>query len=253
MARTDYSYIGSGRILARRRALANSAFFELGNCSALALAVETETKQLRDFRSPGGGTYNRVDRITGVNLNITAHDLSPQNLSLALYGTTAAVVGGPVTDELAVGVKGQYVGLKGQPSAITSVAPATTGTAYVAGTDYEYRNGQLYILPGGNIPAPTGGTANIKVTYTQRKGDLVQALVAAAPELEFLFMGLNEADSGSAVQVRIWRGKLGPAANLPLIGDDYAALEMTGAVLADSSQAAGISQYFQTFVEDTTA
>lgn len=251
--RTDYSYIGSGRILARRRALVGSAFFELGNCSALSLAVETETKTLRDSRSPGGGTYNRVDRITGVNLSITAHDLSPQNLSLALYGTTSAVTAAAITDELAIGVKGQYVGLKGQPASITSVSPSPTGTAYVAGTDYEFRNGQLFILPGGTVAAPSGSTPNLKVTYQQKKGDLVQALITAAPELEFLFMGLNEADSGSAVQVRIWRGKLGPAANLPLIGDEYAGLEMTGAVLADSSQPTGVSQYFQTFVEDTTA
>ncbi len=69
--RTDYSYIGSGRILVRRRNVAGAGFVEMGNCSALALAVESEVKQLRDFRAPGGGTYNRVDRITAVNVSLT--------------------------------------------------------------------------------------------------------------------------------------------------------------------------------------
>jgi len=250
--RTDYSYIGSGRILARRRNVAGAAFFELGNCSALGIAVETERKQLRDFRQPGGGIYNQVDRITAVNLTLTAHDLSPMNLALATNGTTSAVATGPVTDELALAVKGQYVGLKGQPSAITSVSPAASGTAYVAGVDYVFQNGGLFIPAASAIAAATGNTPNIKVTYAQKKGSLVQALVTASPELEFMFLGLNEADSGSAVTVNVWRSKLAPAQNLALIGDDYAALEMTGSVMADSSQPAGISQHFQTFVEDNT-
>lgn len=250
--RTDYSYLGSGRILARRRALAGSGFFELGNCSALAIAVESEAKSLRDFRQPGGGTYNRVDRVTGVNVSLTAHDLSPLNLALSLYGNAEAVVAGPVTDELALAVKGSYLRLEGAPSAITSVSPATTGTSYIAGVDYVFQNGALYIPATSNIALPTGNTPNVKVTYTGQKGHLVQALTAAAPELEFMFLGLNEADSGSAVQVNIWRARLGPAANLPLIGDEYAALEMTGAALSDSSRPQGTSQYFQAFIADTT-
>ena len=91
------------------------------------------------------------------------------------------------------------------------------------------------------------------MTYTDRKGNLVQALAAAAAELELVFLGLNEADSGSLVTVRAWRAKFGPASSVPLIGDDYASLEMTGALLADASKVGGESQYFQTFVEDTTA
>lgn len=250
--RTDYSYLGSGRILARRRALVGSGFLELGNCSALSIAVESEVKQLRDFRQPGGGTYNRVDRITGVNISLTAHDLSPLNLALALYGSSEAVVAGAVTDELTLAAKGSYARLEGSPSAITSVSPAGTGAAYVAGTDYIFQHGALYIPATSNITAPTGNTPNIKVTYAGNKGALIQALTMSAPELEFMFLGLNEADSGSPMRVDIWRARLGPAANLPLIGDEYAALEMTGAALSDSSKPAGTSQYFQAFVADLT-
>ena len=253
MARTDYSYIGSGRILARKRGSAE-AYREIGNCSALTLGVETETKSLRDFRSPGGGTYNQVDRITAVTLAMTAHDLSPENLALALYGTTEAVAGGTVTSEQAVAYKGGYVVLDGNPSAVASISPLPSGTAYVAGTDYVLQHGAIYIPPGSSIPAPaTPTTPNVAVTYTDRKGNVVQALAAAAAELELVFLGLNEADSGSMVTVRAWRAKFGPASSIPLIGDDYASLEMTGALLADASKVGGESQYFQAFVEDTTA
>lgn len=252
MARTDYSYIGSGRILARRRGSA-TAFRELGNCSALTLGVETEVKQLRDFRSPGGGTYNQVDRITAVTLAVTAHDLSPENIALALYGSTEAVAGGTVTEEAAVAYKGGYVVLEGNPSAVAAIEPAGGGTPYVAGTDYVLQHGAIFIPAASAIPAPSNPTTpNIEVTYTDRKGNMVHALTNAAEELELVFLGLNEADSGSHYTVRVWRAKFGPTQSIPLIGDDYAALEMTGAALADGSKLGGESQYFQTFVEDTT-
>lgn len=252
MARTDYSYIGSGRILARKRGSA-SAYRELGNCSALTLGVETETKSLRDFRAPGGGTYNQVDRITAVTLSVTAHDLSPENIALALYGTTDAVAGGAVAGEAAVAYKGGYLVLEGNPSAVASIEPVGGGTPYVAGTDYILQHGAIFIPAASAIPAPSNpNTPNVEVDYTERKGNMVHALTNAAEELELVFLGLNEADSGSAVTVRAWRAKFGPTQSIPLIGDDYAALEMNGALLADGSKLGGESQYFQTFVEDTT-
>lgn len=251
--RTDYSYIGSGRILARKRGSAGP-MRELGNCSALTLGVTLETKSLRDFRSPGGGTYNQVDRITGVTLAVTAHDLSPENLALALYGTTEAVAGGSVTDEEQVAFKGGYVVLEGNPSAIVAVKDKTTpATVYVAGTDYIFQYGALFIPATSSIPTPADAeTANITVDYTDKAGDIVQALIKAADELELAFLGLNEADSGSAVTVKVWRGKFAAATSIPLIGDDYAGLEMSGAVLADGSKTGGTSQYFQAFIEDAS-
>lgn len=251
--RTDYSYIGSGRIIARKRGSA-APFVELGNCSALTLGVTTEEKVLRDFRSPGGGTYNKVDRITDVTLGVTAHDLSPANLARALYGTTEAVAGGTVAAESVVAYKGGYCMVEGNPSAITSVKSPDDVTTYTDGSDYVFQHGALFIPADSTIPAPADAdTPNIKVAYTDKPGDLVQALVQAAEELELVFLGLNEADSGSAVTVRVWRGKFGAAQSIGLIGDDYAGLEMSGSVLADASKTGTTSQYFQAFVEDSSA
>lgn len=252
MARTDYSYIGSGRILGRKRGAA-APFREFGNCSALTLGVEQEVKRLRDFRTPAGGTYNQVDRITGVTLAVTAHDLSPENMALALYGTTEAVAGGAVVDEPQVAYAGGYVVLEGQASAITSVKTVDGVTTYTAGTDYIFQHGGLFIPTTSTIAVPSSPTTpNIEVSYTEKAGNLVQALTNSAEELELVFLGLNEADSGSEVTVKVWRAKFAAAQSLNLIGDDYAALEMTGAALADSSKTGGTSQYFQSFIEDGT-
>ncbi len=249
MSRTDYSYIGSGRILARIRGSA-APFRELGNCSALSLGVEQETKRLRDFRSPGGGTYNQVDRITGVTLNVTAHDLSPDNVALALYGTTAAVAGATITDEEVAAYVGGYALLASQAASITAVKDAATGLiTYDVDDDFVFQHGGLYLPVGSAIDDPVDTeTPNIKVTYETVAGDLVQALAGSAEELELQFLGLNEADSGSPVTVTIYRGKFAAAQSLALIGDDYAALEMSGAVLADASKTGNLSQYFTVFV-----
>lgn len=248
MARQDYSYIGSGRILARKRGTA-APFRELGNCSALALGVEQETKKLRDFRSPGGGTYNQVDRITGVTISVTCHDLSPENMALVLYGTTEAVAGGAVADEPGVAYPGGYLVLENAPSAITTVKSPDGVTTYVEGTDWIFQHGAVFIPAASAIPAPVAGAVNVETSYTGKAGDLVQALTAGAEELELVFLGLNEANSGAATTVNIWRGKFGATQALPLIGDDYAALELTGAVLPDGTKTGLQSQYFQAFLE----
>lgn len=250
--RTDYSYIGSGRILAKVRGAA-TGHRELGNCSALSIGVEQETKKLRDFRAPGGGTYSQVDRITGVTISVTAHDLSPENLALVTYGTTEAVAGGTVTGEAHAAFKGSYVVLNGNPSAITTIKSQDDVTTYTAGTDFILQHGAVWIPSTSTIPNATdANTPNIKVTYTDKVGDLLQALTASAQELDLVFLGLNEADSGSSVTVKVWRAKFGATQNLGLIGDDYAALELSGAALADSSKTGTTSQYFQAFVEDNT-
>ena len=250
--RTEYAYIGSGRILARKRG-SNAPFRELGNCSALTMGVEQETKKLRDFRTAGGGTYAQVDRITGVTLAVTAHDLSPENIALALYGTTEAVAGGAVANEEHATFKGGYIVPESPidldtPPVLKSFDGVTT---YVADTDYVLQYGAIYIPATSSIADATDAdTPNVKLSYTNKAGDLVQALTASAEELELRFLGLNEAASGKEVRVDMYRAQFGATQALPLIGDDFASLELSGAVLPDGSKTGDLSQYFQAFIEE---
>ena len=88
------------------------------------------------------------------------------------------------------------------PTAITLVEPAGGGTAFTAGTDYELRNGGIYIPSTSTITNPVSGAANIDVTYTYDAQDVVQGLVNSAKQYEIVFAGLNEARSGKPVRVR---------------------------------------------------
>ncbi|NKN33973.1 hypothetical protein [Marichromatium bheemlicum] len=71
----------------------------IGNVSALDLEITEEEKTLTDYTQPGGGPWASVSRITGVNAKMILHDLDPDNLARAVYGTTSAVTAARVVGE----------------------------------------------------------------------------------------------------------------------------------------------------------
>ena len=84
------------------------------------------------------------------------------------------------------------------------------------------------------------------VSYTKKAGDAVEALLNSAQEYELFFDGLNDARSGKSTTVHAFRVKLGAAKDLSLIGEDYAALELEGKVLKDTTKnGTSVSQYFK--------
>lgn len=240
----DYSYLGSGRGYLREIG-GTTGLLEVGNCSALSFAVSEDTKELKDYTQPGGGTYNEVKRISSVEASMTMHDLSPTNLARATYGTTSSVTSAAVVDEAhTVSGPGEYIPTTFLPSAIGAVKEGAT--TLIEGTDYEVRPSGIVVLAGGALTA--GNT--VLISYTKAGADVVQALVNSGKEYEMVFDGLNEARSGKRVRVTAYRVKIGAASNLGFIGDDYAALEVTGKLLKDTSKTgAGISQYFKVEIE----
>lgn len=74
----------------------------------------------------------------------------------------------------------------------------------------------------------------------------IEALTTGAKTFKMVFSGINEAATGKEVTVTVHRLKIGAAQGLGFIGDDFAALEVTGEVLIDTSiVTAGLSQYFK--------
>lgn len=74
----------------------------------------------------------------------------------------------------------------------------------------------------------------------------IEALTTGAQTFEMTFAGVNEAATGKTVTVTVHRAKIGAAQGLGFIGDEFAALEITGEVLIDTSiTGAGLSQFFK--------
>ena len=135
--------------------------------------------------------------------------------------------------------------------------PTTVGATVTDGTAVLTCMGVITLVVDTDYTVSAAGiklTSTARVTdgeiaqidYTKKKSNTVQALLNSAQEYELLFAGLNEARSGKAVTVRAHRVKLGAAADLSLIGEDYAQLELTGKVLKDTTKnGTSVSQYFK--------
>lgn len=118
-------------------------------------------------------------------------------------------------------------------------------TSLVSGTDYELRPSGLYVLPGRTIAGEPW-----LVGYTSVAADIVQALTTSTKEYRLVFDGLNEARSGKRSRILIHRLKLGAAQSIGLLGEDFAALELSGKLLKDTSiSGAGLSQYTKIDIE----
>lgn len=235
---TDKSYVGKGKVHLDKRFL--------GNVSVLDFTINEENIELTDYTSAGGGNYNSLRRIDSVEMSMTMHDLSADNLAVALFGSTSSVATSTITDEsitagtvLDTLIRTANVIDIDQTVVVTS-DPA--GTTYVEGTDYE-------LSAAGITPILTGGISAsdpLLIDYEVKPNDVVQALTTSAQEFELIFDGLNEAQSGSPVLITVYRAKFGGAQGLSMIGDEFAEIALTGDVLKDTSiTSTSLSQYLK--------
>lgn len=247
---TDYSYLGSGSILVREYGAA-APLLSLGNCSALTLSPQEDVKNLLDHTQPGGNKRSEVRRLTGVDMSYTFHDFSAENFAIGLRSSATTIAAGTATDEEVVAYKGGYANLAKLATSITSVTNMAGAVTYVAGEDYELRDGILYIPAGSDIAAPVGGAANIKVTYAYAGQKKVEALVASNKQYELVFIGLNEARSGKRTRIVLHKVSGGVLQEMAVIGEEYGAGQVNGSLLSDSTKTGpGVSQYFTVEFED---
>lgn len=85
MAIKNYAYIGKGIIKLQK---SGGAAVDVGNASALSFAITEDQIKLPNYRTLGGGSYAAVSRISEVQVQMTLHDLSPENLAMVLFGTS---------------------------------------------------------------------------------------------------------------------------------------------------------------------
>lgn len=137
MAATDYSYIGKGKWYAKLVGAA-AAPAEVGNVTAASFSVEEETKSQIDYTSAGGGERNAISRITGVALNMTTSDYSPENFAKMLRSSVTAVAAAAVTGEevdvYATGGLARFASMPATSPAPTVVTPGAAATTHATST-----------------------------------------------------------------------------------------------------------------------
>lgn len=137
MAATDYSYIGKGAWHAKVVGAA-AAPIEVGNVSAASFSVEEEAKSLLNYITAGGGERNAISRITGVSLNLTVTDYSPENFAKLLRASVTAVAAAAVTGEevevYATGGLARFAFMPAVSPAPTVVTPGAAAAAHATTT-----------------------------------------------------------------------------------------------------------------------
>ena len=227
------SYIGSGIVYVAGR--------DVGNASGVKIDIEQETKSLPNYRG-GGGNAAEITKVKSVKLSMTMNDFSNANMALALRGVVDVVASAPVTNELITAV---LDGLCDTAKMIdTSVAPvvktADDATTYDLDVDYVVSAGGIRPLSTGTI---LDGAA-LKVSYTSKAGNALQALVESGAEVKVVIDGVNDA-TGKPWTLKFYKWKPSPTSGLDLIGDEFGAFDIEGGVLADASiVAAGKSKFF---------
>lgn len=225
------TYIGSGNVIIRPYG-SRAPFEQVGNCSQLSLDISEDEKTLANFRTPGGGTYDKVSRIESVSVALTLHELTTGNLIRSLYAGSRTLQSEAVASEKQLARKGSVTLLDRMPLTVTSVKQGTT--TLEAGVDYT--------LSGGGIAIPddskVADDSELTIAYQAAAVDVIEALTQSAGVYEMAFEGMNEAGTGKRCNVRFWRVKIGAASGLDFIGDDFLGLDVTAELLLDTTRSA---------------
>lgn len=218
-------------------------FRPVGNVSALTIGVETTVFQHKESCTGTRGIDKEIVQEVIVTIAMTMESIDDENLALALYGTTAAIVGASPTDELVTAHHDLWVALEHiKVSAVVVGDDAVPTITYVLGVDYELNEetGSIKVLSTGAIT----DLQVVFVDYTHAGYDQIEAIISsAAPERWLRFEGLNTADGDNPVVIDIYKGSIQPLAELALINEELAEMVVEASALTDPTRITG-SQYF---------
>ena len=108
------------------------------------------------------------------------------------------------------------------------------GTMALANTEFQVKSAGLFIPETSSKISPDG--TPVKIGYSKSAGTVIQTLIKAADEYRVVFSGTNFARAGKPLSVDLFRVKFSPTKDLSFIGDDFAGLTLTAAVLKDDTR-----------------
>lgn len=235
---------------------------QLGGCEELTLAIDETKINQANYESSGGGNRATVFRINEMTLAAKLQDLNPINLARTLRGLHTEVAASTVVDELGSALPGGLVPTDHINPTTVVVRNAASSAVIAAAGNFEVRPEGLWwfddstalatALEAWETANPTLEAADwpglgIEMDYAFGGYDVIETLTRAAPIMEFMFAGMNEASEDAASIVDIWRVQLSATKGLNLISaGSFSTLDIEGEVLRDTTKTgAGISKYMR--------
>ncbi|TVO53856.1 phage tail tube protein [Denitromonas halophila] len=216
-------------------------FRDTGNNSVVQDAFTEDKQEQTNYRTPAGGVYASISRISGFTLQIDMHDFTADNLALALWGTSAADLTTAVTDEAHTLHAGGVVVLD-RICDDTQTVVITAGATTVLSADYTVSGSAITFASTLTTGGVSDGDA-ILIDYTAKAENIIQALTDSSPTVSVFFDGVNAVDS-KKMQRRYYKVKVGAPAGVDSISESFATLSLPCTVEADTTVVGtGLSQY----------
>lgn len=246
----DQSYQGIGRVWVRKSGTTGIRRF-LSNCSKANIKQKLKVNKVPDYTRIGGGTRAQFERIDSISLALTLHELSAENLALAVGSNSTAVASATVTSEPVSLYKGGAVPLEFLPASITSVTVTSGSVVLTAGTDYEMTPAGLYI-PSDAPHVSGSGPVAATVTYVSKAHQEMQAGTVLSTDLELMIEGLNDLD-GRPLVVDVWKLHVPVLEDLALIADKPTEITYEAELLRDATKPDGESGFYRVRFGDLAA
>lgn len=245
-------FIGSGKIkiapYSSGATFGARNFVDVSNASVFQYSFTEDKKTLKDYQDPSGGIADTVTRVNTIDAKIDMRDFKASNMALALWGTSSALAATAITGEAHVIHAGGFVPMERLID--QTVAPVVKkGATTVDAGDYTVSAGGLTFAATIGTVGVADGDA-ITVDYTPLASHDIQALINTAPEVSVFFEGINQVN-GKAVTRRIFRAKMGVAAQVDEISEDFSTLPITLSIQKDDTvTGTGISKFIKGENED---
>ncbi|MEO7067435.1 MAG: hypothetical protein ABI114_11040 [Rhodanobacter sp.] len=219
----------------------------IGDVSAFSIKLTTQQVEHKESYSGQRALVTSFPSEKAANVDMTMHQMDPENLALVLYGSTTSAVAGTATAEafpatVAVG-DDVYLANPGVSALVITDSTPTTPLTLVLGTDYtvDPNFGRVTILDLGAFVQP------FKAAYSYAARKSVGMFTTGQPQLAMRYEGINLAEGNAPTLVELYKVAPGVVQDLALIttGNDVAGLQITGGVLLDSSRPAvgGLGQF----------
>ena len=190
-----------------------------------------------------GSTNAAAAKVASVTINqthmlaINLNEYDPENLALALLGTTASLSQTTATvtaEALTTSVKkGRiYQTLKRNISAVSVKKGATVG---VAGTDFEVEDATLGLIR--ILPTSSAFTDGDSLTVDYSAGTVAATRVAAGTvgKIEGKLIFVGDPANGPAYDAEIWRANFTPNGAIAFITDNFGGMPLQAELLADAT------------------
>lgn len=225
------SYIGRGELFVQRLHCANPLRVPLGNLLEAKLTYAEESVSLMNGGGVADGVLESVSMVSNVTLDASVSNFSAANLAMAMRGAATSSAAAAVSAEALAGVR--RGGLQRTARLIdtsTAVTVQLGGSPVAQAGNWRATAAGIWIEPTASAIADGD---NLTVSYAALGDTRVEAMTEAQGEYELTFVGLNRARRNAPTVVTVRRAQLGFLSELSLRTNEFGALPLRFALLAD--------------------